>query len=279
MKMKLTFCFFLLAALLTGCSSASILPGIVGFMKNMDQFTALSRSSNSIPGSQNYVRYIKEIAEVSGDKAALDKVMSDVDKDTSVIGKNSENDLRLYKLVSTLIYKVGHVDMEVHYFRNKLNVAPGNLKEMLKINSSLPPEKQWRLITVGSSLYHMQGEEGIYNLKFVSANGFCEAVYNKHGTLLTENNDPINMGTFNYGAGIPVAGAHKKYDIDPYLEWGNTPDSPQKGSAAINAGTQMAAELYNRNKEEVNNYRVLIMSGGIKSRELHVIQTPVGKKV
>ena len=49
--------------------------------------------------------------------------------------------------------------------------------------------------------YHMFGEDGEYNLKFGSSKNtdYCyEAVYNKDGILLTENNSPINMGTYNY---------------------------------------------------------------------------------
>ena len=52
--------------------------------------------------------------------------------------------------------------------------------------------------TPSKSAFHMKGEDGEYNLKFVSFNGFIEAVYNKEGILLDENNDPINMGTYNF---------------------------------------------------------------------------------
>lgn len=65
---------------------------------------------------------------------------------------------------------------EVHYFRNKLNRAPGTLDEMVLINEFILPEgKKWELMPVDKSIYHMyltnyctQPES---NLKFVSYDG------------------------------------------------------------------------------------------------------------
>lgn len=262
--MKLTFYFLMLAALCAGCSMISARPGRLGSGENTGFSSAFFRSSKSVPGSSNYVKYINKYAEDSGNKAALKVVTADIQKNSSAIGKDPVNDLRLYKLISVLIYKTGYVDMEVHYLRNKLNNAPESFEELLKTNSSLPPSQQWRLVSVGSSLYHMQGDDGMYNMKFVSANGFCEAVYNRYGKLLTEENDPVNMGTFNYGAGIPEAGSHQRFDIDPYLEWGNSAGSPQKGSLAISLGVRLASNAYNMNKEKVNEYRKFMMEGRIR---------------
>jgi hypothetical protein len=104
----------------------------------------------------------------------------------------------------------------------------------------------------------MQGPEGLYNLKFVSPEGFCEAVYNRHGDLLNERTDPVNMGTFNYGYGIKENNAHSKYDVDPYLEWGNTRNSPQKGSFAINGGVKNVKELYVKDAKNIDLFHIKI---------------------
>lgn len=212
-------------------------------------------------GSVSYSNGIRILATRYGSKAALTKIMTDVDKYGSQIDKNKyEDNLRLYKLISFYVHKVGAIDMETHYFRNKLNRAPQTLKELLLSNTKLPANRRWKLLSPPNSLYHLQGKDGIYNLKFVSGDGFCEAVYNKLGVLLTEKNDPVNMGTFNYSAGIHQVNAHEKYDVSPYLKWGNTLDSPQKGSVAIQKGISLAAALYNEHASSVLQYRKKIMT-------------------
>lgn len=113
---------------------------------------------------------------------------------------------------------------ETHYFRNKLNRAPGTLEDMLCI-----PDK-WVLCKPRESLYHMNGKDGIYNLKFISNCGKYEAVYDKNGVLLTEDNDPVNMGTYNYADFQKDSDLHKKWDVSPYWEYNNVKGS---GTAAI----------------------------------------------
>lgn len=207
-------------------------------------------------GSMPYVRDIRLYAEKYGSRAALQKIMKDVDESSNPVGRNDYTDnRRLYETVSSFIGQIGHVDRSTHYFRNRLNRSPETLEGLLRENGEMPKIDQWRLACVKGSLYHMQGPDGIYNLKFLSSDGFCEAVYNRAGILLTESNDPVNMGTFNYSAGISQENAHMQYDIVPYLQWGNTPDSPQKGYGAIQAGVREAAEAYNRNIAAVTAYR------------------------
>jgi|GEM_PF-2306076 len=207
-------------------------------------------------GSINYKNEIMKIDKTKGTKEALDKVMYDVDKYDTEIDSNDElNNKKLYMLVSSLINKLGYVDVKIHYFRNKLNRSPKSLKEMIQVNSILPESRQWRLISLKGSLYHCQGNEGLYNLKFVSYDGFCEAVYNKNGVLLTEENDPINMGTFNYGAGIHSFNSHGKYDVKPYLKWGNADNSPQKGRHNIKEGVNTTLKIYKENPLVIDEYR------------------------
>ena len=77
----------------------------------------------------------------------------------------------------------------------------------------------------------MFGEDGEYNLKFGSSKNtdYCyEAVYNKDGILLTENNSPINMGTYNYCSDQKDSKLHQLLDVIPYKVLGNTPDESSK---------------------------------------------------
>lgn len=79
--------------------------------------------------------------------------------------------------------------------------------------------------------YHMSGTDGEYNLKFGSSKNtgyIYEAVYNKDGILLTENNSPINMGTYNYCSDQADKALYQKLDVKPYKEYGNTSDEISK---------------------------------------------------
>lgn len=109
----------------------------------------------------------------------------------------------------------GAVTQAAHYFRNKLNRAPSTLDGLLSEKS------QWDLLEVGESIYHMYNIDGEFNIKFVAMNGMYETVYNKDDILLTEDNDPINMGTFNYCC-LNYWLGHFLFDMEPYYLWGNT---------------------------------------------------------
>jgi len=234
-------------------------PVFTGSNKLIPQLNRQAQTENGsvILGSTSYNWYIKTFALRYGNKAALVRIMDDIDKYGSQIDKNAYIDnLRLYKTISCFIDKIGYVDIQTHYFRNKLNRAPKTLEELLLFNERMPAERHWKLVTLKGSLFHLQGSDGIYNLKFVSPDKFCEAVYNRQGVLLTEKNDPVNMGTFNYAAGIHQKNAHEKYDVTPYLKWGNCPDSPQKGFNAIQRGINAASILYNQNISDVHAYRL-----------------------
>ena len=66
-------------------------------------------------------------------------------------------------------------------------------------------------------------KEDVYDFqKNISrGDGRYEAVYNKNGNLLTEQNDPINMGTYNYcGPSINWV-THYLLDMAKYNKWGN----------------------------------------------------------
>lgn len=243
---KLIILFFIVALFLEACT----------YIKPADIKTVTINNRNIVLGSSEYVSNIQGLAAKNGYRRALTAVMDDVNKHPDELDKNSADNLfRFHKLISSLIYKIGYVDMETHYFRNKLNRAPKSLKDMIALNRKLPINKRWTLLGIMGSAYHIQGKDGEYNLKFISCDGFCEAVYNKNGILLDDKTDPINMGTYNYAAGIREMGAHEKYDIAPYLKWGNTPNSPQKKSADINKGLYAALLNYKANQASVFLYR------------------------
>lgn len=63
------------------------------------------------------------------------------------------------------------------------------------------------------------------------------------------------MGTYNYGAGISNINAHAKFDQYPYLLWGNTANSIQKGKNAINKGVHLGLINYKKNATNVYDYR------------------------
>ncbi|HEX2945204.1 MAG TPA: hypothetical protein VHT96_04540 [Clostridia bacterium] len=248
MKLRLIV-FILIAVLLSSSSSCS---NTVRYVSTSGQIG----NDHLVLGSIEYVKKIQDIAVASGNRKALSVIMADVDKYGSDLDQNSsDNSLRFCKLICSIISRIGYVDMKTHYFRNKLNRAPKSLQELIRINSTLPLNKRWILLSIGASCYHIQGTDGEYNMKFISYNGFCEAVYNKKGVLLTENNDPVNMGTFNYAAGIRSINAHIKYDISPYIKWGNTADSPQKGSMSINKGVNSALINYKKHSASVYIFR------------------------
>lgn len=261
MKNKKAICLLVFFIIAAGCLGLKSVPVTARVSNRVRLLPSNNIDNHYTLGSSKYINEILQIANKSGYNVALHRVMSDVEKYGGDIDTNDYNtNLQFYRLVSCLLSKIGHVDEDVHYFRNKLNRAPKTLNDLLRVNSELPSSRRWRLLTISSSLYHLQGKDGIYNLKFISSDGFCEAVYNKNGILLNEKNDPVNMGTFNYAAGIKEINAHEKYDVIPYLKWGNTPDSPQKGAKAVNTGLKLVEKQYNEHSTSVAAYRKKVMS-------------------
>lgn len=120
-----------------------------------------------------------------------------------------------------------------HYLRNAFERAPKDLETMIQDIKNKTPYG-WRLLEQWETVYHMQGENGEYNVKFVSEDGYHEAIYNKAGVLLTEKNDPVNMGTFNYADPTGQPAMHATLDVLPYYNYGNCSVSP-KSSKENNA--------------------------------------------
>ena len=145
------------------------------------------------------------------------------------------------------------VDTEdIHYFRNKLNRAPATRDELIA------EKEKWKLLSIGNSLYHMYGEDGLFNTKFISdeGEGKYEGVYNKEGLLLAEENDPVNMGTYNYSSTTVNAILHFGLDMLPYYRWGNAKGCKPNRSARNKKdfyANQEAQDAYSKIKEQMEN--------------------------
>jgi hypothetical protein len=113
---------------------------------------------------------------------------------------NDQEYINLGHRFATLINTKGKVkSQKEHYFRTYFSRAPNTLEEMVQIIIDKENNLfEWELLPWQGMAFHMYGTDGEYNLKFISADGHFEAVYNKDGILLTQENDPKNMGTFNY---------------------------------------------------------------------------------
>ena len=140
---------------------------------------------------------------------------------------------------------------DIHYFRNKLNRAPVTRDELIA------EKEKWKLLSIGNSLYHMYGEDGLFNTKFISneGEGKYEGVYNKEGLLLAEENDPVNMGTYNYSSATINALLHLTLDMIPYYRWGNAKgyEAGKKRSIKDFYANQEAQDAYNKIKEQMEN--------------------------
>lgn len=213
--------------------------------------------------SETYLEYVILLGAIIADYEAkivasskcMEIIMSDVKNNSIKLNYISDyNFLRLCEKVNSLVRKQSVVSQELHYFRNYLNRVPKTLNELIDENSKLSSDEQWQLMSIDRSLYHMQQDGGLKNLKFVSADGRFEAVYNEYGLLVT---DSINMGTYNYAPSITEGHAsHKKYDVNPYEEWGNTSDSPQKGKANIDEAVELVKDqLKGDVEEDIEDYR------------------------
>lgn len=188
------------------------------------------------------MRYLQNYYQIyCGYKA--ENMMEDFNTYDQYFGVSSLTEDRWEAFISNFSSAVsgyGTVTQEIHYFRNKLNRAPATLDDLLD------EKDDWELLEVGDSLYHMYNEYGEYNVKFISKDGHYEAVYNKNGILLSENNDPDNMGTFNYKSPSVSKVLHGLLDVEPYYLWGNVEGGTIPNAIADPIGAQ---NLYDSNPD------------------------------
>ncbi len=184
-------------------------------------------SGDGFPLEASYVQKIEYIREQIEDEnlsvnLALNRIMADITASSDFFhNMRYQERVSLCEEINKLIgQKEGPSNIEEHYFRNYLNAAPDSLDGMLREIAN-PRGAKWVLMEPGQSAYHMYGKDGEFNVKFITDDGLFEAVYNKSGVLLTEKNDAVNMGTYNYASPVSDPEKHIIYDILPYSIWGN----------------------------------------------------------
>jgi len=120
------------------------------------------------------------------------------------------------------------IPSEVHYFRNNLNRAPATLGALIEENKE---KHNWILLSVSESVFHMYGDGGEYNVKFVSNDGYqmFEAVYScnyenySDSPLIDCKSDIHNCATYNFTGPKDVV-SHAFYDVTPYFLYYTVPD-------------------------------------------------------
>ncbi len=189
--------------------------------------------------------YVDEISNVVGCKKTLEYIMNDYYNTENDIGAENISDKRWNKyccIVNEYVinaYPIGTsseeglpqslcpISAEVHYFRNNLNRAPATLGDMINEFK----KGKWKLLSVDESVFHMYGDGGEYNVKFVSTDEYemFEAVYScKHddyfeSPLIDYKSDIHSCATYNY-TGPKDWLAHAFYDVIPYYLYYSVPD-------------------------------------------------------
>jgi hypothetical protein len=187
-------------------------------------FLAIAGASVSCASSEN-----KENNKTTA-QTELDALMFQIEN--GAINVDTLNDKEYRELAyqfAALINGIGTIkSSREHYFRTYFSRAPKTLDEMVMVVLDRENDIfEWELIHWENMSFHVFRKDGEYNLKFVSADGYFEAVYDKDGMLLTQDTDPMNMGTFNYANQLRDRMAHYYLDIWPYFKWNNTPGAKE----------------------------------------------------
>ena len=186
-------------------------------------------------------------------KAELGLIMFQIENSFLPLDDLSDTEyIALALKVCALIDAKGDVTEREHYFRNHFWRAPATLDDMVRVITEMDNMLfDWRFSTWQDTAFHTYGEDGAYNLKFISSDGHFEAVYNKSGELLTADNDPLNMGTFNYGDYRTENMKHLKYDVWPYFKWNNT----RKAAELNRNGEKTQSVPIDENPEAMARYK------------------------
>ena len=101
-----------------------------------------------------------------------------------------------------------------HYFRNNLNIRDLTWDEYQKLQDRLPSNQLWA--TAANSYHQHNTSKTGKNLKFVSADGHFELIYNADHVLQTKDNNWADMGTYNYYSPNSDEWGHFWMDMVPY---------------------------------------------------------------
>jgi hypothetical protein len=162
----------------------------------------------------------------------LDRLMAQVETGTLDLDAVSDAEyMTIAHTVCELVDRSGMITEEAHYFRNCFARAPNTLDEMMAIiRYEEGGTFGWKLVSRKGTWLHMFGRNGEYNMKFISADGHFEAIYNIDGVKLTGENDSMNMGTFNYADSVNEKLRHAVYDVLPFFIWGNSRESVKQAN-------------------------------------------------
>ena len=170
--------------------------------------------------TENDKWYVFDGATRIAAKAVINQMMYDLENAPKVLTIHKNFD-RFFETFDSNIRKLDSITESMHFFRNTLNSysdAPEKLIDMI----DLAARGKWKLFSAKFHRYHYGELNGALNVKFVSAEGRFEAVYNTGtGEMVV---DPANMGTYNYAPGSvnPIDYyMHNKYDKKPWKKWGN----------------------------------------------------------
>jgi hypothetical protein len=157
----------------------------------------------------------------------LKHIISEIENKEIDVDKLNDDEYRKLALnICKLFERKGNVDTgEEHFLRNYFSRAPETLSGMIDKIQNDNKIFLWKLLAPDYAMLHMYGKDGEYNVKFISEDGHFEAVYNTDGVLLTQYNDQLNMGTFNYADQVLDKEKHSVLDVVPYIRWGNTAGS------------------------------------------------------
>ncbi|GAE88814.1 hypothetical protein JCM21531_2289 [Acetivibrio straminisolvens JCM 21531] len=169
-------------------------------------------------------------------EAVINRMMDDLEANPDALVDNPNYKL-FFDTFDKNIRQLDSITERMHYFRNTLNSysgAPTDLDDMIDMAAG----GEWKLFSTIGTAYHRYdyGDiDGALNVKFVSADGRFEAVYNTGtGKIVT---DPANMGTYNYVPGsITGFFKHDKYDVKPFEKWGNTSELSYKDIMNLQSG-------------------------------------------
>jgi RHS repeat-associated protein len=203
-----------------------------GFLTNDYFDEELKRLEDEIIEENREWGVFTSIGNVVND-ALLARMKDDVKNNADVLHRASKSDgnfIRFFEEINELIKHDG-ITQDEHYYRNTLNEfggAPEKLDKMLELAIT----GDWNLQSSFGARFHMYDVEeyeilGAYNLKFVSRNGYFEAVYNSQASHYQITRDPYNMGTYNYAkpSGVSLL-SHNSYDVETWKKWGNVQEVP-----------------------------------------------------